>query len=171
MKSKASESAHMKIEVYFESKHGNGKKVVEKLAEDLTAKGHAVGLHHIGEVRPKEMPSADLYLFSSPTRMGKPVGSMRRFVKKVKVPTQGAKYALIATHGAAKPNKKTGVIPSPAELEKWRRTIPMMEEILNRKGMMKVADLQVYVLDLKGPLEDGWEDKVGVFAELVLSKL
>jgi hypothetical protein len=37
--------------------------------------------------------------------------------------------------------------------------------------MMKVADLQVYVLDLKGPLEDGWEDKVGVFAELVLSKL
>ena len=160
----------MKIEVYFESKYGNGKKVVEKLAEDLIAKGHAVGVHHISDVRPKEIPAADLYLFSSPTRIGKPVGSMRRFAKKVKVPTQGAKYALIATHGIAKPNKKTGLMPSPAELEKYRRTIPLMEEILNRKGMVKVADLQVYVLDLKGPLEEDWEGKVRAFAELVLSE-
>ena len=30
MKSKASESVHIRIEMYFESKHGNGKKVVEK---------------------------------------------------------------------------------------------------------------------------------------------
>lgn len=113
------------------------------------------------------MLAAALRLFSSPTRMGKPAGSMRHFARKIKVPTHGAKYALIATHGAAKPDKKTGLIPSPAELEKWRRTIPMVEEILNRKGMVKVAGLRVYVLDFKGRLEEGWESKVTVSADRV----
>lgn len=160
----------MKIEIYFESKFGNGKRVVEKLAEDLTSKGYVVGLHHIDGVSPKEMPPVDLYVFSSPTRLGKPVGSMRRFTKKVKAP-QGAKYALIATHGAAKPNKKTGLMPTPEEMEKWQRTLPIMEEILSQKGMVKIADLKVYVLDLKGPLEEGWESKVAAFADQVHSRL
>ena len=160
----------MKTEIYFESKFGNGKRVVEKLAKDLTSKGHVVGLHNINDVSPKEMPPADLYVFSSPTRLGKPVGSMRRFTKKVKAP-QGAKYALIATHGAAIPNKKTGLMPTIEEMEKWQRTLPIMEEILSQKGMVKVADLKVYVLDLKGPLEEGWESKVAGFADQVHSRL
>jgi len=160
----------MKTEIYFESKFGNGKRVVEKLAKDLASKGHVVGLHNINDVSPKEMSPADVYVFSSPTRLGKPVGSMRRFTKKVKAP-QGAKYALIATHGAAKPNKKTGLMPTIEEMEKWQRTLPIMEEILSQKGMVKIADLKVYVLDLKGPLEEGWESKVAAFADQVHSRL
>jgi len=160
----------MKTEIYFESKFGNGKRVVEKLAKDLTSKGHVVGLHNINDVSPKEMPPADLYVFSSPTRLGKPVGSMRRFTKKVKAP-QGAKYALIATHGAAIPNKKTGLMPTIEEMEKWQRTLSIMEENLSQKGMVKIADLKVYVLDFKGPLEEGWESKVAAFADQVHSRL
>jgi hypothetical protein len=35
------------------------------------------------EVSPADLPPADRYRFSSPGRIGKPIGSMRRFLKKV----------------------------------------------------------------------------------------
>jgi hypothetical protein len=74
------------------------------------------------------MPPADLYLFSSPGRMGKPIGGMRRFLKKTKLPS-GTKYAILTTEGAPQPDKKTGRMPTEEELAKWQRVIPIMNEI------------------------------------------
>ncbi len=62
----------MKVEVFFESKYGNGRKVVERFLELMTLKGHQTTVHHIKEVRAKEIGPADLYVFSTPTRIGKP---------------------------------------------------------------------------------------------------
>ena len=56
-------------------------------------------------------------------------------------------------------------------MEKWQRTLSIMEENLSQKGMVKIADLKVYVLDFKGPLEEGWESKVAAFADQVHSRL
>ena len=42
---------------------------------------------------------------------------------------------------------------------------PIMIEILQHKGLVKVAEEKVYVTDLKGPLEDGWEAKVDAYAD------
>ena len=39
-----------------------------------------VNVHHIREATPKEPPPTDPYLFSSPGRMGKPIGSSARFL-------------------------------------------------------------------------------------------
>jgi len=107
-------------------------------------------------------------VFSSPTRMGKPKGSMQRFLKKVRLPTN-AKYALIATHGSPQPNKKTGQMPDQAEFEKWQRTLPVMTEILAGKGT-KVAEIKIYVRGdtLQGPLLEGWEKQVDEFAEKIV---
>ena len=45
-----------------------------------------VNVHHIREVgAPKEPPPAGPYVLSSPGRMGKPIGGMRRFLKKVEL--------------------------------------------------------------------------------------
>ena len=41
----------------------------------MDAKGVVADVHHIRERKPAELPPADLYLFSSPGRMGKPIGS------------------------------------------------------------------------------------------------
>jgi hypothetical protein len=60
--------------------------VAEEFIVQMAAKGVTVHVHHIREARPKELPPADLYLFSSPARFGKPIGSMRRFPKKVELP-------------------------------------------------------------------------------------
>ena len=155
----------MKIELYHASKFGNGAMVAEELQRVLKAKGHQVNVHHVKEAKPKELPRADLYIFGSPTRIGKPIGSMRRFVKKVILP-QGTKYAVFATHGEETPDKKTGKMPTEEEMKRWRMTIPYMDEVLKGKGLVKVAEKMFFVSaeSMKGPLKEGWEEKVREFA-------
>lgn len=155
----------MRIELYHASKFGNEEKVAVELARVLEAKGHQVNVHHVKKEKPRELPSADLYIFGSPTRFGKPIGSMRRFVKKVALP-KGTKYAVFATHGEAVPDKKTGKIPTEAEIERWRKTTPILDEVLKGKGLVKVAEKKFYIVaeTLKGPLKEGWQEKVKEFA-------
>jgi menaquinone-dependent protoporphyrinogen IX oxidase len=156
----------MKIEYFHASKYGNGAKVAEEFKRQMTAKGIAVNIHHVREAKPKEMPPADLYLFSSPGRMGKPIGSMRRFLKKAKLPS-GTKYAILTTEAAPQPDKKTGRLPTEEELAKRQRIIPIMNEILQEKGLVNVALGKILVTGLKGPLEEGWQKKVKEFASRI----
>ncbi len=155
----------MKVELYHASKFGNGAKVAEELRRVMEAKGHEVKVQHIKGANPKKLPSADMYIFGSPTRIGKPIGSMRRFVKKV-VLSPKTKYAVFATHGDAAPDKKTGKIPTEEEMKRWRMTIPYLDEVLKGKGLVKVADKKFYIVadTMKGPLKEGWQEKVKEFA-------
>lgn len=156
----------MKIEYFHASKYGNGALVAEEFKKQLAAKGVTVNVHHIRDARPKEMPPADLYLFSSPGRMGKPIGGMRRFLKKTKLPS-GTKYAILTTEAAPQLDKKTGRMPTEEERAKWQRVIPIMNEILQEKGLVKVAEGKILVTGLKGPLEEGWQKKVEAFASKI----
>jgi menaquinone-dependent protoporphyrinogen IX oxidase len=152
----------MNIEYVHASKYGNGALVAQEFKEKMAAKGVMVTVHHIKDVRPKELPSADLYVFSSPGRMGRPIGGMRRFLKKLELPAE-TKYAILTTEAAAQPDKKTGRMPTEEEMAKWQRVIPIMNEVLQGKGLAKVAEDKVLVTGLKGPLEDGWQKKVEDF--------
>ena len=156
----------MKVEYFHASKYGNGAMVAEEFRKQMAAKGVTVNVHHIRDAKPKEMPPADLYLFSSPGRMGKPIGRMRRFLKKAKLPA-ATKYAILTTEGAPQPDKKTGRMPSEEELAKWQRIIPIMNGILQEKGLVKVAEGKILVTGLKGPLEEGWQKKVEAFASQI----
>lgn len=157
----------MKIEYYHASKFGNGAKVAEEFKKLMAAKGVAVNVYHIRDARPKELLSADLYIFSSPGRIGKPIGGMRRFLKKMQLPA-GSKYAVLTTEGAPQPNKKTGKMPTEEELARFQRVRPIMDELLQAKSLKKVADEKVLVTGMKGPLEEGWQKKVETFADLIL---
>jgi menaquinone-dependent protoporphyrinogen IX oxidase len=158
----------MKIEYFHASKFGNGAQVAEEFKRVMSEKGIEVVVHHIKEARPKELPPADLYVFSSPGRIGKPIGSMRRFLKKVKLPS-GTKYAILSTEGAPQPDRKTGKVPTKEERDKWQKVVPIMNELLQAKGLRKVAEGTVYVTGMKGPLEDGWQKKVETFSTLILA--
>jgi menaquinone-dependent protoporphyrinogen IX oxidase len=153
----------MKIEYLHASKYGNGAMVAEEFSKQMAAQGVTVDVHHIAAVNPKQLPPADLYLFSSPGRMGKPIGGMRRFLKKVGLPA-GTKYAILTTELAPKPDKKTGRLPTEQEMAKRQRVRPVMNEILQGKGLAEVAEDTVLVTGLKGPLEQGWQQKVEAFA-------
>ena len=66
-------------------------------------------------------------------------------------------------------DKKTGKMPTQEEQDRWERVIPIMNELLAAKGLRKVAEGAVLVTGMKGPLEDGWQDKVAAFADQVMS--
>ena len=152
----------MKIELFQASKYGNGAKVAEEFRRAMANKGVEVNVHHIREVKAKDLPPADLYVFGSPGRIGKPIGSMRRFLKKMKLPP-ATRYAIFSTEGAPRPDKKTGKMPTEEEMARWQHILPIMDEILQGKGLVKVGEMKVHVLNIKGPLEDGWEKMVEDF--------
>lgn len=167
----------MRIEIYHASKYGNGAKIAEELERVLESRGQQASVHHVGDVGPKEVPLADLYVFGAPTRVGKPIGSMLRFVKKAALP-QGARYALFATHADEVPDKKTGKMPTPQELDARRKNIPTLDAVLRNRGMVKVAD-KVFgvVMDEKksslketmaGQLKEGWQKRAEEFADAIL---
>lgn len=154
----------MNVEYFHASKYGNGAKVAEEFRSRMGSRGVMVNVHHIKDASAKALPPADLYVFSAPGRMGKPIGSMRRFLKGLDAPA-GAHYAILTTEGAPQPDKKTGQLPTEEELARTQRVIPIMSELLTGAGMVEVAAGKVLVTGLKGPLEDGWEAKVDEFAD------
>ncbi len=149
----------MIIEYFHASKYGNGAAVAEEFRKRMAAKGVTVNVHHFRQARPKELPPADLYLFSSPGRMGRPLAGLRRFLKQANLPA-GARYAVLTTEGAPQADRKTGRVPTERELARWQRVIPIMNELLQAKGLVKIAEGKVLVTGLKGPLEEGWQKKV-----------
>jgi hypothetical protein len=153
----------MRIEYFHHSVFGNGALVAEEFKKLMVARGVTVNVRHIREVRPTGLPSADLYLFSSPGRRGKPIKGMRRFLEGTALPAE-TKYAILATELAPHPNKMTRRMPTEAELTKWQRVRPIMNEILEGKGLVKVTEDVVLVTRIKGPLEEGWQKKVEAFA-------
>ncbi len=158
----------MNIAYYHASKYGNGVIVAEEFKKIMGTKGITVNVQHVKDAKPTEMPPADLFIFSSPGRLGKPIGSVRKFLNKVAL-NSGTKYAILTTEGAPKPDKKTGKMPTEEEQARWQHVIPIMNEILQAKGLKKVAEGKVLVTGIKGPLEDGWQKKVEAFAEQISS--
>jgi hypothetical protein len=157
------EEVAVRIEYFHASAYGNGALVADEFKRQLAAKNVTINVQHIRDARPKELPPADLYLFSSPGRMGKPSGAMRRFLKRVNLPP-GTKYAVLTTELAPQPDKKTGRLPTEEEMARWQRVIPIMNDLLQGKGLVKVAEGKVLVTGMKGPLEEGWQNKVEAFA-------
>jgi hypothetical protein len=68
----------------------------------------------------------------------------------------------LTTEAAPKPDNKTGRVPTEEEGAKCQRVMPI-NEILQAKGLVKVAEDKVFVTGLKGPLEEGGQNKVHAF--------
>ncbi|WP_141776551.1 hypothetical protein [Phycicoccus sp. SLBN-51] len=156
----------MRIEYVHASKYGNGAMVAEEFKHQMEARGVAVSVHHVRDIRPKELPAADLYLFSSPGRMGRPIGGMRRFLRKVDL-APGTRYALLTTEGAPQPDKDTGKLPTEEQRARHERVRPLMNETLQAKGLSEVTEDAVFVTGMKGPLEEGWQHKVEDFVSRI----
>ena len=105
----------MKVVYVHASKYGNGARVADEFRSRMANHDIAVETHHVEEVEPEEIAAADLYVFSSPGRMGRPIRSIRHFLKDVQLP-RGTRYALLTTEMAPQPDKKTGVVPTEEEI-------------------------------------------------------
>lgn len=162
--------AIMNIAYYHASKYGNGVMVAEEFKKIMAARGVPVSVQHIRDADPRHLAGADLYVFSSPGRFGKPKGNARRFLSKVRLAPR-TRYAILTTQGAPKPDPKTGQLPSQEQQDRWERVIPIMNELLAARQLEKVAEGAVLVTGMKGPLEDGWPEKVTAFADQITAAL
>ena len=160
----------MNIAYYHASRFGNGAMVAEEFKQIMAATGVTVSVQHVRDADPRNLPKADLYVFSSPGRMGRPKPNARRFLRKVSL-EPGTRYAILTTQGAPRPDKKTGKMPTQEEQDRWERVIPIMNELLAAKGLTEVAEGAVLVTGIKGPLEEGWQNKVQAFADQIMSGL
>ncbi len=152
----------MNIEYIHASEYGNGAMVAEEFKRLMTAKGVSVNIHHVRDVNPKQLPSADLYLFSSPGRFGKPKREVRKALKKIRL-APGAKYAILTTEAAPPSESVSGETPAEGGCGGRQRVIPMMNELLRGSNATEVAEDKILVTGIKGPLEEGWQKKVEAF--------
>ena len=60
-------------------------------------------------------------------------------------------------------------MPTDDELATHQRVRPIMNELLQGKGLVLLAEDKIHVTGLKGPLEEGWEQKVQAFAARTLA--
>lgn len=143
----------MKINIVYESKFGNGKKMLEELAGILNEKKHEVKLFLVTKTKIEDLPEAGLYIFSTPTRQFMLPPAMNSFLKKFEPPEGKSKYALMTTY----------LDPRTIALRK-------MEAILETKEIEKAAEgFKVKALGLKGPLED-YKERLEKFAEELLKE-
>jgi hypothetical protein len=151
----------MNIGYVHASKFGNGAAVAEVFRDAMADRGIPVRVDHLGDVEPRALPVADLYVFSSPGRFGRPIRSVRRFLKEVRLP-EGTRYAILTTEMMPKADRDG----SDAEGGSCgqQRVRPIMRELLQEKGLVEVAEGVVHVTGMKGPLEDTWREKVAAFA-------
>ena len=152
----------MKIEYLHASKFGNGAMVAAEFARLMAGKGVAVEVHHIRELNPTEVPPADLRV-----QLARPDGQADR--ANAALPPQAEPRGRCQVRP---PHDGDGPKPGQADRACRPRSwpggsgCPIMNEILQAKGLVKVGEDKVYVTAMKGPLEEGWEQKVWVVATL-----
>jgi len=156
----------MNIAYYHASKYGNGAAIADEFWRQMSERNVTVNVSHVKHAEPKALPPADLYVFSSPGRFGKPIGDMRKFLKKADLPA-GARYAIIVTE--FKPDADRCPAPDD-EPGKCQRILPVMNELLQLKGLRRIVDEKIYVTGLKGPLEEGWQEKVQDVVECLVDE-
>ncbi len=138
----------MNYVIVYWSRYGNGKKIVETLAEKLKKKNANTLLFTTDEADPTSLPKADIYIFSAPAEAFRLQKNMRKFMKKLQ-DMDGEKYGIINTHGMD------------------RNWLGSMEKYLSKKNMQKVAAVDFKVgktNEHQLGLMDDWESKLDTFA-------
>ncbi|MCK5458480.1 MAG: hypothetical protein KAI20_01200 [Thermoplasmatales archaeon] len=139
----------MNYVIVYWSRFGNGKKIVDYLADKLNEKKGKTQILKTDEADPTSLPKADLYIFSAPAEAFNLQRNMRNFMKKLNG-MEEKRYAIINTHGMKK------------------NRLYKMEKVLSNKKMVKVAEVDFQVGDGSqtgnGLMED-WKAKLDKFAE------
>ena len=139
----------MDIRIIYDSKYGNGKTAAEYLQQTLEKEGHTASVHPVRQVKPAELPPAELYVFTSPTHFGRPTRRMKTFLKKLAQQQIDARYALMTTC-----------------LDQSTQALDTMDDVLAASSMTRATDgLKVLVEGMKGPLTDGYRQDIERFAE------
>lgn len=137
----------MRVNIVYDSKYGNGKKIAEYL--DNSFENNNVKVFFVKDADPDYIRTADLYIFSTPTHMGKATRKMKKFVKNLQVDGEAQKYGLITTYTKDKTD-----------------SLVDLERMLKGKGLKKATEnLKLKIRGKKGPLEEGYQKELDQFLD------
>ena len=143
----------MNVNIIYDSKYGNGEKLCNYIKNVLEERGHDADLYFVRKTKVKKLPKADLYIMSAPTHMGTAPWKVKRYIKKIS--DEGAKYSLITTC-----------------LDEESKAIEKMRNKFSGTDLKEVGDgLKIKVEGMKGPLEDGYKEKVDDYLDEILSEI
>jgi len=138
----------MNYVIVYWSRYGNGKKVVDYLADNLKKQKVETQVFKTDEVDPSKMPEADVYIFSAPAEAFSVQRNMKSFMKKLQG-MDDKKYGIINTHGMD------------------RNWLGKMEKLLNKKNMKMVAGVDFKVgknANTGDAIIGDWKSKVDEFS-------
>lgn len=143
----------MKGLVVYHTKFGNCRKIAESLARGLEEAGLEVTL--IDTSTHKVVPEYDFLSAGAGTRMGRVTGSMKRFIERdIKGDAWAGREFLAFGTGTRAEGKGS-------KYDDWSvRGAERIYEALDERGLKPVAGAaKFYVQELKGPLEEGEEER------------
>ncbi len=137
----------MKINIIYDSEHGNGEKIAEDLMDMIKEGGNEAHIYHAKKTDPETIGDADLYIFGSPTHLRGPSRRIKKIIKKAPFGKSGSKYALFTTSRDGK-----------------EKAAEKMEKMLKERGLKRGAsNLHLRVEGKKGPLEKNYSEKIEHF--------
>lgn len=131
----------MKVLITYYTKYGNTEKVAKLIAEGISSlEGYEVIVKNVKDINLKKEDTYDLLLIGSPAHFGKHVGSIKKFLKKLKGSKLTPKaYATFDTYIK----------------EDFERAVKKMEEQIstNMPNLRRLSPgLSIKVEDMKGPI-------------------
>jgi len=156
----------MKGLIVFDSYYGNTKSVADAIAGQVRAEGHEAEVVCVRDGKAWDL-TADFLFVGSPTRIGRPTGRVRKFVRKLNREQWGAKsIAAFDTYMAANPEDPKS--------KKWTEYGAgyLIYDMLKEKGFnVRSPPLKCLVTDAKGPLASDALDKARQYTHEFLSTL
>jgi menaquinone-dependent protoporphyrinogen IX oxidase len=149
----------MRVAIAYQSSYGHNRIIAEHLVRALQSRGHEALAYDVKKSSPADTEGADLFIFSSPTHIGRAPRRMRAFLKGLVENEAGKPYALVCTK-----------LPAGADSSHDILTLESMQDIL-LGNMVHLDSLSLDSLKIKGPLREGFEQKLDSFLDDVLSKL
>ncbi len=143
----------------YESKYGNTRQVADEIAAGIGNAGGEATLSHVKEVDPAHFADYDAILIGSPNHVGRPVGSVKRFIDALDRPElEGKTVAVFDTCLGYDLGKAVG---------------RMEKRIVDKAGRMALFSpgLSIRVNGIKGPIADGELPKCREFGASLAASL
>lgn len=149
-----------KVIVVYESKYGNTKLVAEKIVEGVReVSGIEAVLNELKGVNKSRLAEFDVILVGSPNHIGRPTGSIKRFINELgKLNLTGKAVAVFDTYIG----------------KDYEKAVRKMEKQISEKAPgLKLAapGLSIRVEGMKGPISEGELPKCKEFGGKVANQI
>ena len=156
----------MKGIVFYDTTHGNTKKIAETIAETIRESGITADLFHVKDVKKLSGNDYDFLVLGSPTKFGTMSFTVNRFLGKVK-----SEEWVNKPFAAFDTENPENVEQSRIQKKEWSAAEKIAKKLREKKMTQLLPVLKALVLGQKGPLVENEVDRTKDYARQIVAKL